>query len=263
MARRRISAQWRPTFPTCRRIRRFVRWRAICLRSARARPTIAAPARCSAASVLPRCVVPGRNEVNLAHLVGSKARWRFPRDRDQAVAGARQARGRRLPFRQLSRAMAAARHRQAGADRCGTGRRDHDRARPRDRHVPADIGSVRARRASGAAAGRIRRRAGRECTAPQETARAVRRSRLQLEPWRRLLGRRRCSTISGRDHGAPHRRPQHHDVDEGGRQADLLRRGLRGAARASRHTARLAVFEERHPAPVRPPRSAACTCGRS
>ena len=36
-----------------------------------------------------------------------------------------------------------------------------------------------------------------------------------------------------RHHRDAHRRPQHHDVDEGGGQTDLVRRGLRGAARAS------------------------------
>ena len=62
--------------------------------------------------------------------------------------------------------------------------------------------------------------------------------------------------------------PQHHDVDEGRRQADLLHRGLRGAARASRR------LHRRGDRPLRParhasapgtrmPRSAACTCGRS
>ena len=55
--------------------------------------------------------------------------------------------------------------------------------------------------------------------------------------------------LQGRDHRAANRRPQHHDVDEGGGQADLLRRGLRGAARASRRLHRAAdrrVREERH-----------------
>ena len=40
--------------------------------------------------------------------------------------------------------------------------------------------------------------------------------------------------LAGRDHRCAHLRPQHHDVDEGGGKAGLLRRGLRGAARASR-----------------------------
>ena len=61
--------------------------------------------------------------------------------------------------------------------------------------------------------------------------------------------------------------PQHHDVDEGGGEADLLRRGLRGAAdqpcglhaaphaRCSRSTVRAALG-------TRMPRSAACMCAR-
>ena len=55
--------------------------------------------------------------------------------------------------------------------------------------------------------------------------------------------------LQARDHRAAHRRPQHHDVDEGCRKAGLLRRGLRGAARASRRLHRAAhrrVREERH-----------------
>ena len=54
---------------------------------------------------------------------------------------------------------------------------------------------------------------------------------------------------AGRDHRGAHRRPQHHDVDEGGGQTGLLRRGLRGAARASRRIHRAAhrdLREARH-----------------
>ena len=39
---------------------------------------------------------------------------------------------------------------------------------------------------------------------------------------------------TGRDHRSAHVRPQHHDVDEGGGETGLLRRRLRGAARAPR-----------------------------
>ena len=62
--------------------------------------------------------------------------------------------------------------------------------------------------------------------------------------------------------------PQHHDVDEGRREAGLLHRGLRRAARAPRR-----LHRRRSPssspatAPAAPgtptPRSAACTCARS
>ncbi len=138
-------------------------------------------------------LVPGRNDVNLAHiLVGSEGTLALlHRDRIEAVAGARPARGRRLPLRQLPRGDGGgAAHRQARADRGRTGRRDHDRARPRHRHVPADARSLRARRAGGAAAGRVRRGAGRERAPAQAPARADRRSRLRLEPQRRAMGRR-------------------------------------------------------------------------
>ena len=49
---RRISVRWRRTYPTCRRIQRCGPWRAICSRSARARPMKLPRAfpRCSAAS---------------------------------------------------------------------------------------------------------------------------------------------------------------------------------------------------------------------
>ena len=40
----------------------------------------------------------------------------------------------------------------------------------------------------------------------------------------------RDAGLQARDRRRPHLRPQHHDVDEAGRQAGLLRRGLRGAA---------------------------------
>ena len=58
----------------------------------------------SAATTSTRCV-PGRNDVNLAHiLVGSEGTLGvLHRDRAEALAAARPARGRRLPFRQLPR----------------------------------------------------------------------------------------------------------------------------------------------------------------
>ena len=77
--------------------------------SARARRTRSrrASRKCSAgsaATISMRCV-PGRNDLNLAHiLVGSEGTLAFStEDRAEALAGARQARGRRLPFRQLLR----------------------------------------------------------------------------------------------------------------------------------------------------------------
>ena len=107
--------------------------------------------------------------------------------------------------------------------------------------------------ACGAAAGRIRRGAGRE-----RRARLTRLHELIGDlgfAWDNSgalvgrRGRRARSEIAGRDHRAAHRRPQHHDVDEGGGQAGLLRRGLRGAAGASRRLHRAphrGVREERH-----------------
>ena len=70
-------------------------------------------------------LVPGRNDVNLAHiLVGSEGTLGvLHRDRIEAVAAARPPRGRRRAFRQLPRGDGGgAAHRQAGADRGRTGR---------------------------------------------------------------------------------------------------------------------------------------------
>ena len=159
---------------------------------------------------------------------------------------------------------------QAQADRRRTGRSHHDRTRERDRDVPPDAKGLRARRAGGDPAGRVRRRRGGEPAAAERTRRHDGRSRLRLRQARRQVGRRgrsdRCGA-AGRDRGRAHLRPQHHDVDEGGGEADLLRRGLRGAAdqpcglhaaphaRCSRSTARAAPG-------TRMPRSAACMCAR-
>ena len=98
--------------------------------------------------------------------------------------------------------------------------------------------------------------------------RADGRSRFRLEQSAAQMGRR------GRDHGAraadrhrrvSRRRPQRHDVDEAGGQAGLLRRGLRGAAAASR---RLHRPPQRRSSPgtapaapcMRMPPKAACMC---
>ena len=97
-------------------IRRSRRWRAICSRSPRREAD-------EIAARFPKvqrrvggynldALVPGRNALNLAHiLVGSEGTLAFStRDRAEALAAARPSRGRRLPFRQLLRAMDAAQH---------------------------------------------------------------------------------------------------------------------------------------------------------
>ena len=80
---RRISVRWRPTFPTCRRIRRYVRWRATCSRSARARPTRSRRAfpRCSAGSAATtstRWCRGGTTSTSRTSWSARKARWRSP-----------------------------------------------------------------------------------------------------------------------------------------------------------------------------------------
>ncbi len=66
-------------------------------------------------------------------------------------------------------------------DRGRTGRPHHDRARARDRDVPADHRDRRARRSRRGAAGRIRRgRSGRKSAAPEAARRVDGRSRLRL-----------------------------------------------------------------------------------
>ena len=221
-------------------------------------------------------LVPGRNDVNLAHiLVGSEGTLGvLDRDRTEAVAGARPARGRRLPlrlastrrWRRRSTSSSSRRSRSSLSTRTMIGlARDIAMFRPTleafVRGEPAAVLLVEF-----AEDARTRTRAG--C---KRLARTDRRSRHELEPQRRLLGRRgrrARSETAGGDHRASHRRPQHHDVDEGGGEAGLLRRGLRGAAGASRRLHRAAdrgVREERHHAApgTRTPRSAACMCGRS
>jgi len=98
---RRISVRWRRTFPTCRRIRRSVRWRAICLRlgareadEMRRGPKV--QRRVGGYNIDALCR-DGTTSISRTFWSAPKARWRFHRDRDQAVAGARQTRGRRLP----------------------------------------------------------------------------------------------------------------------------------------------------------------------
>ena len=119
-------------------------------------------------------LVPGRNDLNLAHiLVGSEGTLALlHRDRAEALAAARPARRRRLPFRQLLRGDGrGAAHRQARPDRGRAGRPHHDRAGARHRDVPPDARAVRARRAGRDAAGRVRRgRPGREPAPPDAAA---------------------------------------------------------------------------------------------
>ena len=197
-AARRISARWRRTCPICRTnspLKPLAR--DLFALGAREADEIAArfpkvQRRVGGYNI--DALVPGRNDVNLAHiLVGSEGTLAFSTAIElklSPVLGT--PRGRRLPFRQLPRGDGGgAAHRQARADRGRAGRRDHDRAGPRHRHVPPDAGGVRARPAGGAAAGRVRRGgAGRERAAAGAAARADRRSRLRLGQARRALGRR-------------------------------------------------------------------------
>ena len=87
----------------------------------------------------------------------------FHRDRAQALARARQARARRLPFRLFPRGDGGGpAPRAPEADRHRARRCDDDRARLLDRHVPADARGLPARRAGSAARRRVRRKRGRE-----------------------------------------------------------------------------------------------------
>ena len=117
-------------------------------------------------------------------------------------------------------------HRRAGAQRGGTGRPHHDRAGPRDPAVPPR--SSRAR--SGASRTACCWSSSPARTAPSSsrgcgTWRRCSASWASPRPWSRSPNR-----AAARDLGGPQGRAQHHDVDEGRRQADLLHRGLRRAA---------------------------------
>ncbi len=226
------------------RARRSSRWRAICSRSARARQD-------EIAARFPKvqrrvggynidALVPGRNDVNLAHiLVGSEGTLAFSTAIELKLSPVL---GRRAVgachFGSFHEAMAAAQHivklgpiavELVDATMIGLAR-EIAMFRPTleafVRGEPAALLLVE-----------FAEEPRRERTAAQAPARADRRSRLRLEQQRREMGRRRRrarSEIAGGDHRAAHRRPQHHDVDEGAGQAGLLRRGLRGAAGASR-----------------------------
>ncbi len=101
------------------------------------------------------------------------------------------------------------------------------------------IRAVRARRSRGDSVRRVWRggRSARTSAACLRLSELIGDLGYRLGQERRALGRRgrgARSQPAGRDRRGAHRRPQRHDVDEGGGQAGLLRRGLRGAARASR-----------------------------
>ena len=80
-------------------------------------------------------------------------------------------------------------------------------------------------------------------------------------------GRDHRARVADRHRRFPRRRPQRHDVDEAGRQAGLLRRGLRGAAAASRRLHRAAqrhlrqARHQRHHVCARLRRLPACAPG--
>ena len=118
--------------------------------------------------------------------------------RTQAVAGHPQQGAGRLPFRQLLRGDGCGpASGEAAADCGGTGRPHHDRARPRDRDVPADHRHRRARRSRCGADRRIRRgRSGRKSATPEAARRTDGRSRFRLGQSAAQMGRR------GRDHRA-------------------------------------------------------------
>ena len=131
-------------------------------------------------------------------------------------------------------------------------------------HVPPHARELRPRPARRAAAGRVRgRRPGRAAPRPQGPRGADGRPRL---PRRRRAGGRARPPAA---HLGPARgRAQHHDVDEGRREAGLLHRGLRRPARAPRRTTPTASPSSSpataRAAPGTPtPPSAACTSARS
>ena len=192
--------------------------------------------------------------------------------RAEAVAGDPQQGARRLPLRQFLRGDGCRpASGEAAADRGGAGRSHHALARPRDRDVPADHRDRRARRSRcGADRGVCRGRSGRKFSTPEAAWRADGRSRLWLGPSKRKWGgvvEIMEPALADRDRRVSRRRPQRHDVDEAGGQAGLVRRGLRGAAAASRRlyrTAQRASSPNTAPAApcTRTPPKAACMCAR-
>ena len=219
-------------------------------------------------------LVPGRNDINLAHLlVGSEGTLAFSTKIELKLSPllGRRAVG-ACHFGSFHEAMMAAQHIvDAGArsaveliDRTMLGlARDIAMFRPTvDAFLRGDPEAI--------LFVEFAEDDGREFAPAEAARRADRRSRHRLGQERRQMGRRgrgARSEIAGRHHRSAHRRAQHHDVDEGGGQTDLLRRGLRRAARASCRLHRAAhrgVREETaRAAPGMPtPRSAACMCAR-
>ena len=150
---RRISVRWRRTCPTCRRIRRCGRWRAICSRSARARPTRSRRAfpRCSAGSAATtstrwcRAATTSTSRISWS---ARKARSRFSTAIELKLSPllGRRAVG-ACHFGSFHEAMEAAQHIVKLAPiAVELVDAHHDRAGARDRHVPADARGVRARR---------------------------------------------------------------------------------------------------------------------
>ena len=137
-------------------------------------------------------LTPGRNDVNLAHiLVGSEGTLGFStRIELKLVAAAWPPRGRRLPLRQLpGRDGGGPAHRQARSDRGRGDRPHHARAGARHRDVPADHQRGRARRSGGDPVRGIRRgRPEGEFPPASAAQRADGRPRLRLEPRRARAG---------------------------------------------------------------------------
>ena len=162
-------------------------------------------------------------------------------------------------------AMAATRHIVAlDSDRGGAGGPHPDGPGPRHRGVPPHRRTLRARESRRPAAGGVRGRGPRR---PPRPASAARRAdgRPGL-PRRGGGGGGAC--VPARGLGGAQGGPEHHDVDEGRREADLVRRGLRGApGRPSPSTPAASTPSSPATAPAAPgtrmPRWAPCTCAPS
>ena len=174
---RRISARCAPASPTCRPARRCARSRATCSTSARARPTRsrrvsqgAAPRRRLQSRRASRRT--RRSTISRTSCSARKARSPSRRAIElklSPVLGKRAVGA--CHFGSFYEAMNAAQHLvKLEPDRGRAGRPHHDRARARDRDVPPDAEGIRARRAGGDPAGRVRRGRGRE-RAPAQGAR--------------------------------------------------------------------------------------------
>ena len=135
-------------------------------------------------------------------------------------------------FRQAMDRRAA--HRQARPRRRRAGRSHDDRPGAREPGVRARRRALHPRCARGDPAGRVRRR--RACGAGREARRARRAHGRSRSAGQRRRGPR--LQVPEGDLGGPQGGTQHHDVDEGRREAGLVHRGLRGPARASRRVHR-------------------------